>query len=229
MPSFKCKRIFRRRWPAKRRPRPRVRMGRITRMGPRKMFTNINKVPIAYTREVPYNNLVLASGNNKIFFGYAFNLENLPNYSEFTSLFDVYRIKGITAKFRLVQPPEAQNTPATSQFYPDIYVTVDHDDANAPTAVDDVLQYGKCKRGILRPNQWFTYRCHPTPAIQLYRSGTTTAYAPAKNSMWLDLAYTNTPYYAIKGCVSNESAGLTTANLNVEVHMIMYVQFKNSR
>lgn len=204
-------------------------MARITRMGPRKMFTNINKVPISYTREVPYNNLVLASGNNKIFFSYAFSLDGLPNYTEFTPLFDVYRIMTVIAKFRLVQPPEAQNTPATSQFYPDIYATVDHDDSVAPTDVETLLQYGKCKRGILRPNQWFKYKFHPTPAIQLYRTATTTAYAPAKNTMWLDLAATNTPYYALKGCISNEAAGLTTAGLAVEVHMIYYVQFKNSR
>lgn len=204
-------------------------MPRVTQVGAKKMFANINRVPISYSREIPYNNLVLTTGNNKIFFGYAMSLDGMPNYSEFTSLFDVYRIKGVTFKFRLIQPPEAQNTPATSQFYPDIGVTVDHDDANAPTLVEDVLQYGKCKRGILRPNRWFKYRCHPTPAIQLYRTSTTTAYAPAKNSMWLDLAYVNTPYYGIKGFISNEAAGLTTAPLAVEVRVIYYVQFKNSR
>lgn len=205
------------------------RMPRISRTTPKRMLSNINKHPISYIREVPFNNIQIPIGGNKVFFAYYFALTNLPNYTEFTNLFDQYRIKCAIIKFRLINPPEATNTPASSQFYPDIYVTVDHDDATLPTAVDDILQYGKCKRGILRPNTWFKYKCYPTPAIQLYRSGTQTAYAPARNSMWLDLAYTDTPYYAIKGVVSNEAAGIVTSALTVEVHVTYIVHFKNSR
>lgn len=195
----------------------------------RKAIASINRAPISYTREIPLNNLTIGTGSNWMAFASAFTVSQLPNLTEFNSLFDCYRIRCIIAKWRLVQPPEAQNTPATSQFYPDIYVTVDHDDATVPTSVDYVLQYGKCKRGLLRPNRWFRYKFYPTAALQLYRTATTTAYAPAKNSMWLDLTQTDTPYYGLKGIISNEASGLTTANLNIEYHITMVVQFKSSR
>lgn len=193
------------------------------------MIPSINRSPISYTREIPLNNLTIPIGDNKCFFASSFGVSAIPQIAEFTALFDQYRIRGVIAKFRLVQPPEATNTAATSQFYPDIYVTVDHDDAATPTTVDQILQYGKCKRGILRPNRYFTYRFFPTAALQLYRSATTTAYAPAKNSMWMDLAQTDMPYYGLKGCVSNEAAGVATAAIAIEYHIVMRVQFKNSR
>lgn len=226
MPFVKKKRGFRRKGGGMFR-RPRRMLRRRRALGAK--ITSINKVPISYTREIPLNNLIIASGGNKVFFAYNFAADQLPNISDFQGLFDQYRIRAVTMKFRMVQPPEAQNTPATSQFYPDIYVTVDHDDATTPTTVDEILQYGKCKRGILRPNYFFKYRFFPTCAQQLYRTGTTTAYAPLRNKTWIDLAYINTPYYALKGCVSNEASGVTTAPINIEAHLVLTIQFKNVR
>lgn len=225
MPFYRKKRGFKKRGGMRRRPKM---LGR-RRFAPKKRIASINRSPISYTREVPLANLQISTGQNKVFFAYQFQLDQLPNISDFQGLFDQFRIRCIIIKFRLVQPPEAGNTPATSQFYPDIYVTVDHDDSTVPTLVEDVLQYGKCKRGILKPNYWFKYRLFPTTAQQLYRTGTTTAYAPLRNKQWIDLAYPNTPYYALKGVVSNEAAGVTTAPLAIEVHQIMTVQFKGSR
>lgn len=196
---------------------------------PMRKIVSINKGAISYTCEIPLNNYLIPLGDNKVFFAQSYAISAIPNYAEFTALFDQYRIRRVIVKFRLIQPPEASNTPATSQFYPDIGVTVDHDDATTPTSVDQILQYGKCKRGILRPNRWFTYRFYPTAALQLYRSVTTTAYAPARNSMWMDLAQVDMPYYALKGFVSNEAAGVTTAPIGIEVRLVMTAQFKNSR
>lgn len=199
------------------------------RVAMRKQIVSINRTPISYTREIPFNNIIITTGTNWVAFARSFSVSLLPNFSDFSGLFDQYRIRCIVAKFRLVQPPEASNTPATSQFYPDIYVIVDHDDDTVPTSVDTVLQYGKCKRGVLKPNFWFKYRFYPTAALQLYRTATTTAYAPAKNGMFLDLNQSDTPYYGIKGIVSNEAAGLTTAPIGIEFHAVLVVQFKNSR
>lgn len=218
--GFKGKRRMSRR-PAKRS----FKRKRMVRSAP----ISINRAPISYTREIPLNNLTITTGTNKVFFGYTFTADQLPNISDFQGLFDQYRIRSIVMKFRLVQPPEAQNTTAASQFYPDIYCTVDHDDATTPTTIDEILQYGKCKRGVLRPNYFFRYRLFPTTAQQLYRTGTTTVYAPLRNKQWIDLAYINTPYYALKGAVSNEASGVTTSPIAIEVHMVMTIQYKSAR
>lgn len=199
------------------------------RVPPKRAILAINKHPLSYIREIPANNLTIPLGDNKLYFANSFAIGALPNIAEFTPLFDQYRIRYIIAKFRLVAPPEANAVTAQSQFYPDIYVTVDHDDAVTPTAVDQVLQYGKCKRGILRPNRWFKYKFYPTAALQLYRSATTTAYAPAKNSMWMDLANTDMPYYGLKGVISNEASGVTVAPIAIEYHLVYCAQFRNCR
>lgn len=133
---------IKRRFPRKARPsRKRVRVAARRAPARRRMRipVSINRRPIAYSREIPFNNILIPTGGNKVFFAQTFAANLLPNLTDFTGLFDQYRIRAVTCKFRLIQPPEATNTPATSQFYPDIYLAVDHDDAAVPTAVDDVL------------------------------------------------------------------------------------------
>lgn len=223
------KRIYRRF--IKRRPR-RVKRRRISRrrVGIRKMIPNINRTPIRYTREIIFPNLLIIPTTVNVFNSYYFTISQLNNYTEFTPLFDQYRIRTVIMKFRLIAPPEANNTPVNQQYYPDIACTVDHDDNNTVTSMETLWQYGKCKRGILRPNSWFTYRCHPTAAIQLYRTTTTTAYAPAKSTMWMDLAQTDMPYYGVKVGIDASSIGSNqTFNLQIEVHAIMVADFKSSR
>lgn len=196
----------------------------------RKQIVSINRAPVSYTREFSYPNLQILTGNINVFNSYYFTLNSLPNYAEFTLLFDQYRIWTMIMKFRLIAPPEANNTITTQQYYPDISCTVDYDDSNVVTCMETIYQYGKCKRGILKPTQWFTYKFHPTVSFQLYRTSTTTAYAPAKSDQWLDLTYTDTPYYGLKvGIDASPIGAVQAATLNVEVHAVMIVEFKNSR
>lgn len=198
--------------------------------GPKQYIANINNTPIRYSREFSFPNLVILATNTAVYNSYYFTISQLPNYAEFTPLFDQYRIRTIVMKFRLIAPPEANNTTLTQQYYPDIAVTVDHDDNATVTAIETIWQYGKCKRGILRPNEWFVYKCHPTAALQLYRTAATTAYAPAKNTMWMDLAQNDMPYYGVKTAIDASSiGGGQTANLSIEVHCVMTCEFKSVR
>lgn len=228
MPIYKRKRSYGRR---ARRVKPRVgrRMFRSRRIVPRKAV-NINRTPVRYSKETSVGNITIPSGTNSTTIAYFFTLAAwLSNYTEFTPLFDQYRLRRVIMKFRLVPPSEANNTPTTLQFYPDIAVTVDHDDANTPTTIDEIKQYGKCKTGVLQPNTWFTYRCYPTASMQLYRTATTTGYAPLKNNQWLDLGYTDIPYYGIKVGVDYSSLGTLAANAAVEVRVHMTWEFKSAR
>ena len=129
----------------------------------------------------------------------------------------------------MLQPPEATGTTGNQQYYPDFYMTVDHDDANVPADTDSVRKYGKCKSGILRPNTWFTYKCHPTAAIQLYRTATTTGYAPAPTDVWLDLAQTDVPYYAIKSAIDASALTAQSSAWFFEVRAFCVWEFKNTR
>ena len=57
-------------------------------------------------------------------------------------------INSITAKVRLISPPEDGSTTNT-KYYPDFYVTVDHADTRPPPTVETMLQYSKVKQGVL--------------------------------------------------------------------------------
>lgn len=229
MPVYKRKRSYGRR---ARRVKPRAgrRMFRSRRIAPKKAL-NINRAVVRYGREVPIStNLTIPIGANFNGYAYAFTLDGwLPNYTEFTNLFDQYRLRSVLFKMRLVSPPEANNTPITLQYYPDVIITVDHDDATAPSTVDEVRQYGKAKTGILKPNTWFTYKCYPTASMQMYTTPTTTGYASVKNSQFLDLAYTNIRYYGVKIALDASSLGTLANALVVEARAYLVWEFKSSR
>lgn len=214
----------------RRRTRRRMSKYRITVGTPNRPLS-INRAVCSYNREVPLGgNITVASGTSSVTFAYSFTLTNMcPNRSEFSELFDQYRLRCIVWKMRMIQPPEANNTPTTLQYYPDAYVTVDHDDANQPADVEEVMQYGKVKSGILYPNKWFKYKCYPTPNTPVYQGLVSSGYAKASNKLWLDLASPGISYYGIKGAIDCRAIGNLAANLNVEARIHCYWEFKNAR
>lgn len=222
MPGLKRKRTTRRRQVNT--------MRRYMRRRPRiNRSVNIGRNPIKYSKEQAVGTMAILSGQTANYWAYAPTLDSLTNYAELTQLFDQYRLKTCVFKFRLIYPPEANNTPASIQYYPDIAVTVDHDDATAPSNYDTLLQYGKCKQGILKPNTWFKYKCHPTAAMMLYRTSTTTAYGPASKKQWFDCNNIDIPFYGVKAGVTFNAIGTLGANAYVEIRMWSLWEFKNSR
>lgn len=214
----------------RRRVRRRLSKYRITAGTPNRPLS-INRAVCAYNREVALGtNITVPSGTNAVTFAYSFSLTGwCPNRAEFTELFDQYRLRCVVWKMRLIQPPDATNTPATLQYFPDAYLTVDHDDANTPADVDEVMQYGKVKSGILYPNKWMKYKCYPTPNTPVYQGAVSSGYAKASNKLWIDLASPSINYYGIKGAIDCRSVGTLAANLNVEVRCRLYWEFKNAR
>lgn len=211
--------------PMRRKRTSRRRMYRRRRYG----GASINRSLISYQREVGLGLLTIPAGTNTVFGAYAASLNSyIPNYSEFSNMFDQYRLKFVVWKFRLISPPEATSTAATQQYYPDIYVTVDHDDQGIPSSTDQILQYGKAKTGILKPNTWFTYKCYPTCVSNIYR-GATSAYSIAPTKTWIDIAYTDVPFYGLKVALDASLAATQTNNWSCEVRAISKWEFKSSR
>lgn len=199
------------------------------RRRPLRRAVNIGRTPIKYVKEQGIEDIPVLVGTSGVTQAYAFTLAgSLTNYTEFTQLFDQYRLKSVMMKIRLVQPPEANNTSSTSQYYPDIVVAVDHDDNTVPSGYDTIQQYGKSKQGILKPDKWFTYKCRPTAAVMLYRTATTTAYGPASYKQWYDCNNIDIPFYGVKLAVKYPW-NLQTAQTLVEVRAVTIWEFKNSR
>lgn len=137
----------------------------------------------------------------------AFN--NLVQSSDFTNLFDQYRIRKVIVTFQLITNPDSSaytNTdlwvnqsggvsrPLTN-WYPKIWYINDYDggaDETIPTIKE--RQGVRCK--ILKPNSVVTVAFTPKCRVLTYSTSTSTGYAP--KNIKVDMSDTNVEHYGIK-------------------------------
>lgn len=161
---------------------------------------------------------------------YTFTLNQLSGVSDFTSLFDQYKITG--AKLQLTPTLNlGQNSPffgtSFTLGYSRVHSVIDYDDNNAPASEDALLEYGSHKSTA--PFQTHSRYIKPKVLHEIYRSSVTTAYAP-KSSTYLDMNNTDVPHYGIKVWISapNEPLG-TAGQISYKVYQTLYFTCKNTR
>lgn len=72
---------------------------------------------------------------------WVFKLSDLPNASEFTDLFDSYRINGVRVELK----PRFNSVDVSNAGMAPIYTVIDRNDNAYLTSVDEALQYETCK------------------------------------------------------------------------------------
>lgn len=153
--------------------------------------------------------------------GYSFKLNDLPNYTEFTALFDQYKITGI--KIRLI-PEQNQQALGVGVFnIPPIYTVIDYDDDTALTAITDAMQYQNCKIHTTISGSQIVRFFRPHIAVAAY-SGTFTSYMN-KSMQWIDSASPDTRHYGFKIIV----AAITTLDTTFSVVATYYLKMRNVR
>ena len=169
-------------------------------------------------------------------FALAFQLIDIPNYTEFSNLFDSYMITGVMLQFKLMDNPDAAyptNTSASSatannlNWFPTIWYTPDHDDNNAPTLAQ-IKEYERVRHKVLRPNMETNIMLRPTTLTQLYRSSTSTGYAENNKRLWLDMANANIPHYGVK-CVFDMEGLPPIGTFRIKVNAKYYFKCKTTR
>jgi len=137
--------------------------------------------------------------------GAVFKLNDLILPTEFTSLYDRYKITRVQFRIQLIQNPSAtwqvgaptSNTPAnTVNTYPKIWYCPDYDDSSSES-IDQLRQRARVKCKILAPNKFVIINVKPAILVQDYVSAISTGYSPAWNK-WVDAGNGNVPYYGIK-------------------------------
>lgn len=151
-----------------------------------------------------------ATGLKECDFGFAFCLDDLPNTTEFSNLYDQYRINFVKFTIKLVNCPQSSLPPqstssSTTNFFPTVWYATDHDDNNYAT-VAALKEYVAVKHKTLQPNKECSICVKPSILAQTYRTALTTGYAP-QYKQWVDMANTNVPHYGIKFAIHFE--GLT--------------------
>lgn len=131
-----------------------------------------------------------------------FTFNALPNATEFTHLYDQYKINFISYKFKLMNAPEAQLPAWNASNYPTLTYVIDRDDASTPGSLTELLQYGSSKQIVLRPNRWAAIKFKPSVNIPVYRTNLTSAYTPAR-PRFIDCNTTDVPHYGVKFVIDN--------------------------
>lgn len=173
----------------------------------------------SFKRSIFYENLfVIPTGTPS---GYAFEqkFSQLPNYTEFTAMFDQYMIKKIVLK--LIPKINTHNLASTTTGNADlsqVHSAIDYDDATTPTSVQQLCEYQSYK--MTRGSQIHTRVL--VPKIELTTDGT--ANAP-KAYQWLDCDSPSVNHRGIKVWFSAPSSATTTLYYDMLVQV--YFSCKN--
>lgn len=162
-------------------------------------------------------------GTGEIVGSGTFRLNQLPNYGEFTTLFDRYKIHGVKLTWHLRQVPGSDNLVFQHNVYPRLFIVKDYDDSNNPANQAAIQEHGKCKEYILMPNRKLNIYVKPSVLIPAYRSGVSNSYIPKWNQ-WIDCADADVPHYGIKYVID-------TFNTYYQLFVTakFYMSFKDTR
>lgn len=143
-------------------------------------------------------NLQASIDNNPYLTGSQFTFQQLPNNSEFSSMFDNYKIHGI--KFTWFRPAIA-NSASEMDHFVRLHTAIDYNDASTPSSINTLMEYDNYRVVALHDqymtNGKYSRFWRPKIAKEIYRSTTTTAYE-AQRPGFIDCNYLDVPHYGIK-------------------------------
>lgn len=151
-----------------------------------------------------------------------FRLVNAVGSTEFTSLFDKYKITGIKYKI-MYQCNDAQV--AGSQVLPIIHYAVDTDDTSTPASLTAVQERSNVKTKVLGNTQTISFFLRPKVASSLYQSSISTGYAVTK-APYINSTYSSVPHYGVKVWMNNVYM-VTANNTAITIEPTYYLALKD--
>jgi hypothetical protein len=153
--------------------------------------------------------------------GRNFQISYLPNFGEFTSLFNEYRIRKIVLTYELP-------TSILSTAYPRISFCFDPNDASAPLSENDVLQFPHSE--VFQFNQYkttFKTTFVPHVALASYQ-GAFSGYTTGSNDLWLNCDNSTIQYYGSKEWIANYNS-TSTPGTNLVLYADFHMEFRRPR
>lgn len=202
----------------------------------RRPFINPNQV-YRYKRTFIATTIASSAGTDKLG-SFVFKLADVPNVSEFTSLYDVYRIAGVKMVFypasgNLVYDVTQQNatgiplSPAQpGSLLPRFMTVIDEDDNTTPGSTSDLLQYQTLK--ITSGTKHVVY-LKPRFSATVYKNLAASGYAVGPRKQWLDCSDSTTEHYGVKYAYESTPSLTPVGMFNMKVHITYYLEFKDVR
>lgn len=183
-------------------------------------FNRSNNKVYRFTRLVNSDNIDVTSTIDYTN-AYVFKLSDVTNYTEFTSLYDQYRIRYVKITWYL-QSDSFVNMTAGS-FLGRMYTTLDFDDATPPTEPEiQQMRYTK----VHKPVGVIKRFLKPRFLNAIYNNGVTTAYTLGNSKSWIDCSNPDVQHYGVKIYINKPSGSY---HLTATVQLKYYLEFKNPR
>lgn len=151
--------------------------------------------------------------------GLSFHLNDLPDYAEYTALFDAYKIARVDLT---LFPLYINDIVASGISQIQLYSAVDPDD-ETPVALNNMRQYSNMR--ITSARHIFKQTIYPKIAAQVY-NGVTPAYSQPKGGTFIDCANVDVPHYGWKYCYDAPAA---SGQWGWRVEARYYLEFKGTR
>lgn len=193
-----------------------------TRKNYRKRYTkriprylgNPKQAMFYYTRYADFGSITSTSASTQ-YGASAFNLTQVPGYTDFTALYDFYKIKAIKLSF--IPWSNVTNGNSGTEFFQRIFTAIDYNDVGIPTSVPELQQYKSCKWS---PNNRIHKRyIKPKTIIDSFNELALTL----DKQPWVPTTNTGNSYYGIKWAI--ESAINLTTLYKIEAKF--YLCFKS--
>lgn len=186
---------------------------RYTRRVPRSLGNPKQKI-FYYTRFCDLGTITSTSASTT-YGASSFNLSQVPGYTDFTALYDFYKIKAIKLSF--VPWSNVTNGNSGTEHFQRIFTVIDYNDVGIPTAVTDLQQYKSCKWS---PNNRIHKRYFkPKTIIDSYNE----LALVLDKQPWVPTTNTTNSYYGIKWAIESQ-INLTTL---YKIEAKFYLAFKS--
>lgn len=175
--------------------------------------------PYKFSRSFSLGSLPVAASDQG--YAYPFALNQVPSSSEFTTLFDKYRITTVDLTFTYILEGSVSGSTAV---WPAMYLFMDDDDAAIPTTKNEVLERMSVQRVSFSPTRQ-TISVKINPRFVQSRSGVSTNLAPV--GTWIDMSTPAVQHYGVKAWVDYYNAALS--GVNIAVNGTMHFECNNVR
>jgi hypothetical protein len=155
--------------------------------------------------------------------GRNWQLSQMPNFAEYTALFNEYRITSIEITYDL--STSLLNSPTA---YPRLAFCVDINDSGSPIQESDLLQYQDVR--VLQMSQvktQFKHRFVPRVALAAYQ-GAFSGYSTAPAGQWLNTDNSNVQHYGTKEWLTNYNT-TATPNTIIVLYAVFHMEFRRPR
>lgn len=178
---------------------------------PNKMRMGLRQ-PVQYFKRTVYlPAFIVSSTVTNIPFVNSFSLADVPNATEFTTLYDQYKITGVQFKLYPRFNSVDQNLSGGR-----VWTVLDYDDSNLPGSINELCQYQNVKCTNVS-------QIHSRFLKPKFNLTTGSANVP-QSKFWIDVASTSVPYRGIKGILEP-----TSTSVAYDCKLTYYLAMKNVR